>query len=77
MKTPLQLNLLDNAQSIIIEALRKVVVAEKDHSEWKFAILHVLQAIELSLKELLRLQHRILIYTNVDKPEHTVSLAGG
>lgn len=75
MKTELHLNLLDNACSFAVEALKKAVLAESDPGEWKFAILHVVQAIELSLKELLRKQHAVLIYTNVDKPENTVSLA--
>lgn len=74
MKKPLELDLLENARSFIVEALRKAVAAESRHDEWKFAVLHVVQAIELSLKELLRLQHPVLIYTNVDKPGHTVSL---
>lgn len=74
MKKALELNLLENARSFVVEALRKAVAAESAQDEWKFAILHVVQAIELSLKELLRLQHPILIHTNVDKPGHTVSL---
>ncbi len=74
MKRPLELNLLENARSFLVEALRKAVAAESAHDEWKFAVLHVVQAIELSLKELLRRQHPILIHTNVDKPGHTVSL---
>jgi HEPN domain-containing protein len=74
MKSPLQLSLLENARSFVVEALRKAVAAESANDEWKFAVLHVVQAIELSLKELLRLQHPVLIYTNVDKPGHTVSL---
>jgi len=40
-----------------------------------FAILHLVQAVELSLKELLRRQHPILIYESVDTPRNTVSLA--
>ena len=74
MKKQLELNLLENAHSFAVEALKKAVAAETAHDEWKFAVLHVVQAIELSLKELLRLQHPVLIYSNVDKPGHTVTL---
>lgn len=74
MKKKLQLDLADNARSFLVEALQKAVSAEGDTQQWKFAILHMVQAIELSLKELLRIQHPILVYSNVDKPGHTVTL---
>lgn len=70
----LRLNLLENAQDFAKEAIAKAVAAEKSPEEWKFAILHLVQAIELSLKELLRQQHPLLIYKNVDHPEHTVTI---
>jgi hypothetical protein len=69
-----RLDLLQNARSFVAEALRKAVVAEDYPEEWKFAILHLAQAVELSLKELLRMQHPVLIYRDVDKPTQTVSL---
>jgi len=43
-------------------------------TRWKFAILSLIQAIELSLKELLRRQHPYLIYKNVDNPDKTVGI---
>jgi hypothetical protein len=73
-KKILNFSLIENARSFIIEALSKAIAAEKTPPEWKFAILHLVQAIELSLKELLKAQHPILIYKNVDKPKFTVSL---
>ncbi len=75
-KKVLELTLIENAHSFVVEALAKAVAAELAPEQWKFAILHLVQAIELSLKELLKQQHPILIYKNVDKPEFTVSLEG-
>lgn len=49
--------------------------ATNDPHNWKFAILNLVQAIELSLKELLRREHPILIYKNIDSPKTTVDLA--
>jgi hypothetical protein len=69
-----KLSLPENAHSFIVEALSKAILAEKDSIQWKYAILNLVQAIELSLKELLRRQHPALIYKNIDKPSETVSL---
>ena len=57
-----------------MEALSRAILAEKDSTQWKYAILNLVQAIELSLKELLRRQHPSLIYKDVDKQTETVSL---
>ncbi len=75
-KKILELSLIENAHSFVSEALAKAVAAEQSPGQWKFAILHLVQAIELSLKELLKQQHPVLIYKNVDKPDLTVSLEG-
>jgi len=69
-----KLSLLENAQNFIVEALSKAILAEKDSNQWKYAILNLVQAIELSLKEHLRRQHPALIFKNIDKPTETVSL---
>ena len=70
----LKLDLIQNARSFVAEAISKAILAEDTPEQWKFAILHLVQAIELSLKELLRMQHPVLIYRNVDKQTQTVSL---
>lgn len=57
------------------EAVRKAVAAREDLSQWPFAILHLVQAVELSLKEQLRRVHPILIYENIDNPRNTVSIS--
>lgn len=69
-----KLNLADNARDFVKEALKKAIEAENNPHEWKFAIVHLVQGIELSLKELLRTEHPVLIYKDVDKQTETVSL---
>ena len=70
----LKLTLLENSHSFLCEALTKAVAAEKEPTQWKFAIFNLTQAIELSLKERLRREHPLLIFQDVDKREQTVSL---
>ncbi len=70
----LNLSLLDNAVSFAEDALANAVVAEQEPLRWKFAILSLVQAIELSLKELLFRQHPFLIYKDIDRPKNTVSI---
>lgn len=70
----LNLSLMENAVSFFEDALTNAIVAEQKPERWKFAILSLVQAIELSLKELLAKQHPVLIYTHIDKPKHTVSI---
>jgi hypothetical protein len=70
----LEMDLLDNAYDFMNESLRAARSAEQRARAWKFAIVHIVQAIELLLKERLRLGHPVLIYENVDKQKNTVSL---
>ena len=70
----IKLSLSENALSFFEEALSNAVTAEEHPKRWKFALLSIVQAIELSLKELLRLQHPFLIFKDVDKPSKTVTL---
>ncbi len=72
--TQLTLSLQQNAVSFLAEALAKAVLAEKEVSEWKFALFNLVQSIELSLKERLRKEHPLLIYADIDKPKLSVSL---
>lgn len=71
----IKLTLLENADSFACEGIRCAVRAEQQPEEWKFAILHIVQSIELALKEILRREHKSLIYDDVDKQKHTVSLS--
>jgi hypothetical protein len=52
----------------------KAVLAEANGECWKFAVLNVVQAIELSLKELLRREHWSLIFRKVDDHSRTVTI---
>jgi hypothetical protein len=70
----LKMTLLENSTSFFEESLVKAVQAETNEGKWKFAILLLVQAIETSLKERLRRTQDILVYTNIDKPKHTVDL---
>lgn len=72
--TRLKLTLEENAASFAEEALGNAVVANENPTRWKFAILALVQAIELSLKEILRREHPALINTNVDNPGKTVGI---
>lgn len=71
---PLKMSLVENSDNFLKEALSKAIEAESESFEWKFAILHLVQAIELALKERLSRTHSILIFSNIDKPHLTVSL---
>lgn len=69
-----KLTLLENAENFLSHSLSQAIVSEHNPENWKYAILHLVQSIELSLKELLKKEHQILIYKNVDKPKETVSI---
>lgn len=69
-----QITLLDNANDFIREALTKALLAEQTPRQWKYAIINLAQTIELLLKERLRKEHPALVFSNVDSPNHTVTL---
>jgi hypothetical protein len=54
--------------------LANAVAAESHPKRWKFAVLSIVQSIELSLKELLSQVHPLFVYANIDKPTRTVTL---
>ncbi|MDI5838356.1 hypothetical protein [Shewanella xiamenensis] len=70
----LKMTLLENSISFFLESVSKAIQAESDEDKWKFAILLLVQAIETSLKERLRRTNEIFVYSNIDKPKHTVDL---
>jgi len=72
--TTIHLTLLNNSHAFLNEALSKAIEAEKDPHQWQFAIFFLVQSIELTLKERLRREHSVLIFRDVDKKNHTVSL---
>lgn len=57
------------------EAVKNAVEAKSDDGQWPFAILHVVQALELTFKAMLEKHHRLFIYEDIDKPTKTVSVS--
>lgn len=70
----LKLSLLENSHAFMAEAARNAIAAREDIHRWQFALLNLVQAVELSLKELLRREHHLLIFDNIDTPKNTISL---
>lgn len=67
--------LLDNSYAFINEAILNSRKAKRNSQYWSFAILHTIQGLELLLKHILRQEHPILVYENIDKPKNTVNLS--
>jgi hypothetical protein len=74
MNHTVEIDLLRNSTDFVDEALTNAAEAESSPIRWKFAILHLVLSIELSLKEALRREHEWLIFRNVDKRTLTVGL---
>ena len=68
----LKLNLLENSHAFLKEAVVKAHLAISDTRQWQFAILNLVQSLELSLKAALNAIHPALIYDNLDNPKNTV-----
>lgn len=62
------MSLGENSIDSLQESLIKVREADTNPAAWKFAVVHIVHAIELMLKERLQQEHRLLIFQNVDKP---------
>ncbi|MBC7403274.1 MAG: hypothetical protein H7279_08905 [Microbacteriaceae bacterium] len=73
-KTPLRLSLIENAFDSLNESLGYVEKAHTDATRWKFAVLNLVHAVELVLKQRLFDEHELLLWENVDRPGKTVSL---
>lgn len=69
----INLSIDENAQAFLTEAVDKVLQASGDARHWQFAILHLVQSLELTLKALLLRVHPILVYENIDNPKNMVS----
>lgn len=70
----MQADLRKNSHSFLREAVRNAIEAESNEERWPFAILHVVQALELTLKAILAKQHPLFVYEDIDAPKKTVSL---
>jgi hypothetical protein len=58
----------ENAYDFVNASLREADAAVIEPKRWKFAIVHVAQALELLLKARLADEHALLVMGNVDKP---------
>lgn len=70
----LKLSLLENSYDFLNNAMFFVRQSEQMQCSWKFAIINIVQSMELMFKERLRQTHERFIYDNIDKPRHTVSI---
>jgi hypothetical protein len=70
----LKLSLLENAYDSLNESLANVGLSKSSPGQWKFAVLNLVHALELFLKQRLYNEHRLLLFDNVDRPGKTVSL---
>jgi hypothetical protein len=68
------MSLLENSYDFLNEALRAAERAEERPEAWKFAVLDIVQSLELLLKARLQAEHPSLVYENVDRRGRTVSL---
>ncbi len=71
----IKLNLYDNAICFANEAVSCATRANENKQKWKFAIINIVQTIELSFKELLFREHFTLIYYDIINRDNTVSLS--
>ncbi|MCC8957681.1 hypothetical protein H8B02_30905 [Bradyrhizobium sp. Pear77] len=69
-----KLDLLNNSISYFREAVAYAQHETLETKHWKFAIVHVVQAMELAFKERLRRIHPTFIYENIDRGDRTVTL---
>jgi hypothetical protein len=65
--------LVENALIFLNESLTNAKNANKYSKYWIFAILHIVQSIELMSKEILKQQHPFLIFEDIDNPKNTVT----
>ena len=70
----IHLSILDNSHAFFIEAIEKVVIAQEDARSWQFAVLHLIQSLELTLKEALRRIHPVFIYDDIEKRHKTITV---
>lgn len=74
MSGKVTLNLNENARSFLIESLKYALSAEKEPLKWKYAILHLIQSVELTLKESLRQEHFSLVFVDPGRMDNTVTI---
>lgn len=70
----IQLSLLENSHAYLKEAVTKALAATSDIEQWQFAILNLVQSLELSLKAALKAIHPVLVYEDIDNRRNTAGL---
>jgi hypothetical protein len=70
----LKLNLLENSHDFLNASLYYYGISKDKPGSLKFAIINLVQSMELMFKERLRRTHELFIYENIDKPKNTVSI---
>jgi hypothetical protein len=73
-RTSLKLSLIENAYDSLNESLAYVEQASEDPTRWKFAVLNLVHAVELLVKQRLFDEHELFIWENIDNPIKTASL---
>ncbi len=68
VRTSLRMSLLENGYDSFAESLAYVERAATDPTRWKFAVLNLVHAVELLLKQRLLDEHELLIWQDVDRP---------
>jgi hypothetical protein len=63
-----KMRLFDNAVEFVQEGLRNAIEADTDQKRLKYAIICLVQAVELAVKAKLATAHPILIYADIDRP---------
>ncbi|TSB44820.1 hypothetical protein [Alkalicoccobacillus porphyridii] len=76
----IKLSLLDNAYDFLNSSLHDYHLATNEEYPddykrfWKSAIVDLVQSMELMFKEVLRRDHKVLLYERIDNPKKTVSI---
>jgi len=70
----ISLSIIENAHAFLNESVEKALQAGDDIRHWQFAILHLVQSLELSLKSLLKEINEVLVYENIESPKQMVSV---
>lgn len=73
-KTYTNLSLLENAYNFISESISQYNKSKKDSKKWPFAIFLIIQGLELLMKQVLKEEHPLFIYENIDKPRNTITI---
>nr|VFK32956.1 MAG: hypothetical protein BECKMB1821G_GA0114241_11326 [Candidatus Kentron sp. MB] len=74
MGNRLKQSLDDSWSSFLTESLKKALSAEKEPIQWKFAILHLIHAVEISFKARLAEEHHAFIYVDPGRPRQTITI---